>query len=78
MTPKLPVISGDDLINALGKFGYVEVRQKGSHVRMRHAVDAQRQPVTVPRHKVLKCSLLRRVLRETRISVEQLTEALHG
>jgi predicted RNA binding protein YcfA (HicA-like mRNA interferase family) len=33
MTPKLPVISGDDLIKALGKFGYVEVRQTGSHAR---------------------------------------------
>ena len=76
MTPKLPVISGDDLIKALSKFGYVEVRQKGSHVRMRHPTDAQRQPVTVPRHKTLKLGLLRRVIREARISVEQLTEAL--
>ncbi len=29
MSPKLPVISGADLIRALGKFGYVAVRQKG-------------------------------------------------
>jgi predicted RNA binding protein YcfA (HicA-like mRNA interferase family) len=36
MSPKLPVISGADLIRALGKFGYVTVRQKGSHVRLRH------------------------------------------
>ena len=76
MTPKLPVISGDDLIKALSKFGYVEVRQTGSHVRMRHSTDSQRQPVTVPRHKTLKPGLLRRVIREARISVEQLTEAL--
>jgi len=37
MTPKLPVVSGADLIRALGKFGYVAVRQKGSHVRLRHS-----------------------------------------
>jgi predicted RNA binding protein YcfA (HicA-like mRNA interferase family) len=37
MSPKLPVISGADLIRALAKFGYVTVRQKGSHVRLRHA-----------------------------------------
>ena len=30
MSPKLPVISGAELIRALGKFGYVAVRQKGS------------------------------------------------
>jgi len=76
MTPKLPVISGDDLIRILGKFGYVQVRQKGSHVRLRHATDPQRQPVTIPRHKMLKRGLLRRVLREARISVEQLTDSM--
>ena len=36
MTPKLPIISGEDLIRVLGKFGYARVRQKGSHVRLRH------------------------------------------
>jgi predicted RNA binding protein YcfA (HicA-like mRNA interferase family) len=39
MSPKLPVISGADLIHALAKFRYVTVRQKGSHVRLRHAND---------------------------------------
>jgi predicted RNA binding protein YcfA (HicA-like mRNA interferase family) len=32
MTPKLPVVSGQQLIRALQKFGYLPVRQKGSHV----------------------------------------------
>ena len=50
MSPKLPVVSGDDLIRALGKFGYVAVRQKGSHVRLRHASDPQRIPITIPLH----------------------------
>lgn len=76
MTPKLPVVSGDDLIKALSKFGYVEVRQTGSHVRMRHSTDSRREPVTVPRHKMLKPGLLRRVIRDARITVEQLTEVL--
>lgn len=39
MTPKLPVLPGEELIRALGKFGYVAVRQKGSHVRLRHPSD---------------------------------------
>ena len=34
MSPKLPVVSGEDLICALEKLGYVRVRQKGSHVRL--------------------------------------------
>lgn len=76
MSPKLPVVSGDDLIKALARFGYQAVRQQGSHVRMRHSTDPQRQPLTVPRHKTLKPGLLRRILRDAKISVEQLTEAL--
>ncbi|VVB56228.1 HicA toxin of bacterial toxin-antitoxin [uncultured archaeon] len=32
--PKLPVISGKELITALKKVGFVEVRQKGSHISL--------------------------------------------
>jgi len=34
--PKLPVISGKELIKAFGKIGFVFIRQKGSHVIMKH------------------------------------------
>jgi predicted RNA binding protein YcfA (HicA-like mRNA interferase family) len=53
MSPKLPVVSGEDLIRALEKFGYVRVRQKGSHVRLYHSTETQRIPVTVPLHAEL-------------------------
>ena len=76
MSQKLPAISGDALIKALEKFGYVAVRQKGSHVRLRHSTEPQRQALTVPRHKTLKPGLLRRILRDARLTVEQLTDAL--
>ncbi len=76
MSPKLPVLSGDDLIKALGKFGYEAVRQYGSHVRLRHSSDPLRQPLTVPRHKTLKPGLLRRIVRDARISVKELLDVL--
>ena len=76
MTPKLPVVSGADLIRALGKFGYVAVRQKGSHVRLRHPSDPQRLPVTVPLHKEIAFGTLRRILRDAGVTVEQLLTAL--
>jgi predicted RNA binding protein YcfA (HicA-like mRNA interferase family) len=76
MSPKLPVLSGDDLIKALKKFGYEPVRQAGSHIRLRHSAEPQRHPLTVPRHKTLKFGLLRRILRDARISVEELIDAL--
>jgi predicted RNA binding protein YcfA (HicA-like mRNA interferase family) len=76
MSPKLPVLSGDDLIKALKKFGYEPVRQEGSHVRLRHTAEPQRHPLTVPRHRTLKPGLLRRILRDARISVQDLSNAL--
>lgn len=47
MTPKLPVVSGEDVIRVLRKFGYEIARQKGSHVRLRNESQPQRLPVTV-------------------------------
>ena len=76
MTPKMPVVSGDELIRALVKFGYVEVRQKGSHVRLRHKTETSRQPVTVPLHKEIAFGTLRRILREARVSIDDLNSVL--
>lgn len=76
MTPKMPVVSGEELIRALAKFGYVAVRQKGSHVRLRHATETSRQPVTVPLHDEVAFGTLRRILRDARITIEDVLSAL--
>ncbi len=76
MSPKLPVVSGERLIRALEKFGYEAVRQKGSHVRLRHSSDARRLPVTIPLHPEIAFGTLRRVLRDSGLSVEQLLSVL--
>lgn len=75
MSPKLPVVSGAQLVRAPSKFGYVVVRQKGSHVRLRHSMDARRLPVTVPLHREVAFGTLRRILRDANITVEQLISA---
>ena len=76
MSPKLPVVSGTDLVRALEKFGYVAARQKGSHVRLRHSADPQRLPVTVPLHPEIAFGTLRRILRDAAVTVEELLSAL--
>jgi predicted RNA binding protein YcfA (HicA-like mRNA interferase family) len=76
MSPKLPVVSGDDVIRVLGKFGYVAVRQKGSHVRLRHPADPARAPVTVPLHKELASGTFRRILRDAQLDIEQFVSNL--
>jgi len=76
MSPKLPVVSGEQLIRALQQFGYISVRQKGSHVRLRHATDPQRQAVTIPLHDEIAFGTLKRILRDTRVTVEELISVL--
>jgi predicted RNA binding protein YcfA (HicA-like mRNA interferase family) len=73
---KLPVISGEKAVKCFEKLGYVIVRQKGSHIRMRHKYDKDRKPLTIPKHKVLGKGLLRKLLRGAEISVEEFRELL--
>ncbi|TEU19373.1 MAG: type II toxin-antitoxin system HicA family toxin [Anaerolineales bacterium] len=35
MSPKLPVVSGRQVVRALERIGYRVVRQRGSHIRLR-------------------------------------------
>jgi len=41
LSKRLPILSGKEIIKALAKVGFVPVRQKGSHVFLRH-VDGRR------------------------------------
>ena len=73
---KLPVVSGKDVIRALARFGYVAVRQKGSHVRLRNESDPRRLPVTVPLHNEVAFGTLKRILRDSKITVEEFSSTL--
>ena len=33
---KLPLLSGREVLAALGRLGFVEIHRKGSHVKMKH------------------------------------------
>jgi predicted RNA binding protein YcfA (HicA-like mRNA interferase family) len=64
----LPVISGADCVRALRRVGYIEVRRRGSHVRL--ACD-DRPFVTVPLHRTLDRGTLRSILRTCEIPVDE-------
>jgi predicted RNA binding protein YcfA (HicA-like mRNA interferase family) len=52
VSERLPVLSGQQLIDALEKVGWVVVRQRGSHVRLKH--DERTIALVVPLHRELK------------------------
>ena len=60
--PKLPVMSGTELVRLLDKADFVVVRQKGSHLRMRRERDGK--VVTVPMHpsRDIDRSLLHKII----------------
>lgn len=73
---KLPVVSGEQVIRVLGRYGYVAVRQKGSHVRLRNDTDPRKLPVTVPLHDEVAFGTLKRILRDALLTVEEFSSKL--
>jgi predicted RNA binding protein YcfA (HicA-like mRNA interferase family) len=65
--PRLPLISGRDLIHLLQSLGYEILRQKGSHVRLRRISAVGEHNITVPDHKTLAKGTLNDIL--TRVSL---------
>jgi predicted RNA binding protein YcfA (HicA-like mRNA interferase family) len=57
-------LSGDELVKALGKFGYVLMRQTGSHYRLTTMNNGEHH-VTVPRHSPLRVGTLTSILSDT-------------
>ncbi|MDP7081456.1 MAG: type II toxin-antitoxin system HicA family toxin [Candidatus Undinarchaeales archaeon] len=70
---KLPVLSGRDVIRALGKLGYYVRDQKGSHVHLRHSI---RPPLTVPNHPEVARGTLRAIIRAAGLSVAEFVKLL--
>lgn len=68
MSPRLPVVSGPEVVRALGKAGFGEISQRGSHRKLRH-VDGR--TVIVPLHRELAPGTLRSILRQADLSVEE-------
>ncbi|OIP74961.1 MAG: hypothetical protein AUK48_08690 [Oscillatoriales cyanobacterium CG2_30_44_21] len=72
---KLPDLTSKELIAALSKIGFESVRQKDSHVMMKHE---DGRVVTIPVHsgKTLGKGLLLKILRDTDLTKEQLIDLL--
>ena len=66
--PKLPRVSGTQTIRALGKLGFFQVRQKGSHAVLRNQ---DGRGCVVPLHRELKLGTLAGVLRQASVSTEE-------
>lgn len=73
MNIKLPILSGRQVIKALGKVGYTVHDQKGSHIHLRHPI---KKPLTVPNHTEIARGTLRIIIKDADLTVEAFLELL--
>lgn len=66
MSRRLPVVSGDEVVRALVRAGFVQVSQRGSHVKMRR----DSRTAIVPMHRELASGTLHSVLEQAGLSAE--------
>ncbi|MFM7794199.1 MAG: type II toxin-antitoxin system HicA family toxin [Microcystis panniformis] len=73
--PKLPVVTGDEVIKALTRIGFQSIRQKGSHLRLKHE-DGRFVTVPVHRGKTVGKGLLLKILRDAELTQEEFIRLL--
>jgi len=74
---KLPVLKPREVVALLGRFGFAEVRQRGSHRQFRHA---DGRGTTVPFHsrRDISPTLLRQIAKDIGVPVEDLVTGQPG
>ena len=73
---KLPSLSARQVVRALKRAGFIEDRQKGSHLILIHPGGKARIVVPVHPGRTIKEPLLRAIIRGANLGVEEFTELL--
>jgi predicted RNA binding protein YcfA (HicA-like mRNA interferase family) len=62
---KLKVLSGRDVCRILAENGFLNVRQKGSHIIMQLKISDSTITIPVPDHKEIRISTLLSIIRQS-------------
>ena len=72
---RLPRVTALDVVRALNKAGWYEIRQSGSHLRLRH--DERQEDLTVAMHRGdVPIGTLRAILRQAGMTAAEFQEFL--
>jgi len=69
-------ISGREAIKALERLGFIQIRQRGSHVILKKSSPAGDVGCVVPLHKELKVGRLHGILKLAKVEVEEFIKNL--
>lgn len=72
MATNIKLCSGTKVVKKLQKAGWIVVRQKGSHVMMTKS--GYQWTLSIPRHQELGPGLLRKLIRQAGLTVEEFNE----
>ncbi len=67
---KLPILSGQEIVQTLKRAGYRVMWQRGSHIRLECLIPGRKR-ITVPNYKDVDKSLLHKILRNAEITAEE-------
>jgi predicted RNA binding protein YcfA (HicA-like mRNA interferase family) len=76
LAPELRRVSGQDAIRALERLGFVQVRQRGSHVILKRRAPDGKVGCVVPLHRELAIGTLRGILKQARVTPDEFAENL--
>jgi predicted RNA binding protein YcfA (HicA-like mRNA interferase family) len=68
---KLPSLTARRVVRALKRVGFVEDRQRGSHLILVHPTTRARTVVPIHPGKPIKEPLLRAIIRDARLSIDE-------
>ena len=67
---KLKIFSGSEICRILATYGFVQVRQKGSHIIMQKRLENSTVTVPVPNHKEIRIGTLQSIIRQADLPKE--------
>lgn len=68
--PKLPRLSGAEVVKTLERMGFYQARQRGSHVVMKKLLPQGAVGCVVPIHKELATGTLHGLLKQAKVTPE--------
>jgi predicted RNA binding protein YcfA (HicA-like mRNA interferase family) len=76
MSDGLPRIEGRELVRALKKAGFLEIRQRGSHLHLRRDADGRRATVPIHTGRIVPPGTLGAILRDIEMDAAELRKLL--
>jgi predicted RNA binding protein YcfA (HicA-like mRNA interferase family) len=73
---KVPSLNYNQVLRALHRDGWIIVRQRGSHIRLQKRTSHELLKLTIPAHRPIKRSTLSHILKQAKLTVDELKALL--